>query len=648
MNVGSKVPFAYTDSFFVKTTFEGIEYKYLCYIDASQLGAISLLHTQETKAENGTEIIIPIKDKWEQQKFQGAIYKQLSYFNNFKYIGFDKPNNVITFEDEDCIISTNPPYGDLHIVLGNVAYPIDINVAGFDRWADGIQGCKVGLKFKIGELQPTLSRENIFWNDKIKNLVREKVERVRKTIRTELEKELALEKDYLRWYSNTVNRKTKKFPDQWNFSKIKTDAEYKLSDGTKLITRQLPNEWFAGLNVRKVTTYQGYSSRRRTIKKDPDYTASAASVHDLAENIPVYQLSGPLSARKCLFLFKTNPKGFIAVSHIGIEDLTDNKKKELKCYYDEATRWMSTLPSYDALIVPEGEFLVNSDIDIKEAYKALQKQRKLEGKFTAKKLRVSEAWTKKLDEIFEYGLYESKFEDHKTDLIVYGFQEDNDLLLKATAILTYSEKYGDKTVDLLNDDFIVLKISKNYTKQFEFMSNAFYIKDVLSMKTTLNESLADIITAHKFESKINQYSILDNFESINHEKTVQFKELKKFIQANTRNKRWHEIGLLSEITKLCEDNGIVNQEMIESFEEIEDYFHGAELLKYVKFDPEAIPSIRRYMALTKGDEETYNTKVEEDIIDICLPLNGKESTFVEKVESIKQVNEVKTLVEVEN
>ena len=292
---------------------------------------------------------------------------------------------------------------------------------------------------------------------------------------------------------------------------------------------------------------------------------------------------------------------------------------------------MAVLPSFEAITVPEGEFVNNSDVDTKEAYKALQKQRKLEGKFTSKKLRTNDVWSRNLNEVFEYGLYESKFEDHKEDMIIYGFQEDNDLLLKIAAILSYSTAYTQVGQDLLREDFTVLKVSKNYSKQFEFMPNAHHVKDILAMKTPLNDSLADIVTAHKFEEQIDQYSILNNFETINHEMTVKYKELKKFVLANTQNKKWHEIGLLKEITKLCEDNKIVNQEMIDTFQEVEEYFAGAELLKYVKYTPAAVPAIRRYMALTKGDDVTLNTQVNEDMVEVCIsPI----SVFVDKVQHI--------------
>jgi DNA topoisomerase VI subunit B len=83
--LGSKVPFAYTDSFFVKTVFEGTEYKYLCYIDETQLGAISLLEKKETTRQNGTEIIVPAKKQYDKSTFQHSIFAQLTYFKNFNF-----------------------------------------------------------------------------------------------------------------------------------------------------------------------------------------------------------------------------------------------------------------------------------------------------------------------------------------------------------------------------------------------------------------------------------------------------------------------------------------------------------------------------------------------------------------------------------
>lgn len=611
--LGSKVPFAYTDSFFVNTVSDNVQYKYLCYIDSTQLGAISLLDTKPINQENGTEIVIPVKNKWDKEKFQQAIYKQLSYFHNIKYIGFQAPQNKILFENEHCIIIEKAPYQDLHLVLGNVAYPIDPTVAGLDRWQDGTSNCYLGLKFAIGELQPTLSRESIFWNDAVKKKVHAKIALARKSIREEIEKDLTSEKDYAKWYASVVQQKTKSFPNQWNFSKIKANATFYPSDGgPSMVISNGQQEWFAGMNLRTVTPWNGYRARRSKInsKNNPEYSTSPASLNDII-NMPLYKIEGMLSARKSLWLFKNQTnKGFVVVNDIGIDHYDTALKKAQQPYYDQSVKWRSKLADFDAVVVPDTEFVTTSDDEYKEAYKKLVAQRKLEGKFTAKVLKKIETFTTKVEDNFDYSKFESKFEDHKNDLIIYGTQKESAQLKRVAAMLTFSTEYMNKTEQFTNVMF--LKVGQHYLKQFGQMSNAHHVTNVLKMQTPMNQQLADIMTAHKIEETLNMYKVLKDFDKVNKAMKAKFLIVSSFVTKNTENKRWHEIGLLKEIIALCEEKGVKNKEMDTNFEEIEKYFNGVELLKYVEFNKEAVPAIREYLTLKNKTIDAQEVKMEPE------------------------------------
>jgi hypothetical protein len=614
--LGSKVPFAYTDSFFVNTIFDGVQYKYLCFIDESQMGAISLLEKNTTSRENGTEIIIPVKNRHDKSRFQDAIYKQLSYFKNIKYIGFEAPMNKTLYEDEHCIIIERAPYADLHLVLGSVAYPIDTTVAGLDRWQDNTQGCYIGLKFAIGDLQPTISRENIFWNEGVKKKVHAKMAQARKSIRTQIEADLAGEKDYAKWYASVIQQKSKSFPSQWQFSRIKTSAIYTPADGAKpLDIKQGQAEWFAGMNLRTVTPYSGYRRRAKVNStKNPEYSTYGSTLNDIID-LPLYQVEGMLSARKSLFLFKTHPKGFVVVNDTGLDDLKDPEKKASKPYYEQAQKWRDGLKKFDDVVVPDNEFVTTSDDEYKEAYRKLVAQRKLEGKFTSKLLRPIETFSTKVDQNFDWGKFESKFEDHKNDLIIYGTQEEHTQLLRVAAMLTFTAKYMDKTNAFQN--LMVLKIGQHYLKQFGQMPNAHNVLDVLKMTTPLNKQLADIMSAHKHEEHIGPYKVLKDFDGVNKEMRNKYLVLHAFVLEHTQNKRWHELGLLQEIIALCDGAGVTNKEMDDAFEEIKQYLDGADLLKYVTFSPGAVPAIRDYLAIkgktidTQGVTEVKPKKKEE-------------------------------------
>ena len=609
--LGSKVPFAYTDSFFIKTVFDGTEYKYLCYIDETQLGAISTLETKPTTAENGTEIIIPVKNRWDKEKFQDAIERQLSYFKNIKYIGLKGPSDEVLFEDDTCIIKKDPPFTDVHIVLGQVAYPLDFNALGINKWHDNITNSGIGLKFKIGEIQPTLSRESLFWSESVKKKVHSKIAQARQSIRKEIEKDLATEKNYCTWYVNVQLQKTKKFPSQWTFSNVKTNAEYSPQDGSPALkSLNQTSRWFAGLNMKTVNKWQGYTSRRsKVISKTPEYTTSTTTVHHLHE-LPVYRFSGTLSARKTLFLFKTYPDGFIAVNDYGVDQFDDNDKKLYEPYYNQASKWAQALPDYDAIEVPEDQFTTTSDEDYKDAYRKILAQRKLEGKFTAKKLVRIESYSRDLSDAFSFKKYEGKFEEHKTGIVIYGTQDSDDLLIKAGAILTYIKRFTDIRDQLIN--VTILKVSQQNLKQFKLMNNAYEVTEVFKMKTALNVELGNIATAHMFEEKIHVFKVLKNFQNINSKMKENFDTVYNFISSNLKTKRWHRQDLMDEVVKLCKESDSLNTEIMEKVLEMEEYFNGAELLEYVEFSPNSEEFIKDFL-VSKGKAVDFPVGLPETV-----------------------------------
>lgn len=567
--LGSKVPFAYTDSFFVETVFDNMKYRYLCYIDETQLGAISLLGKEKVKRENGTEIIIPIKSQDDKDDFQEAIYKQLSYFHNIKYIGFEKPNNDVLYEDEYCIILKHAPISNAHIVLGKIAYEIDIDALKLTD-TEGIYSSGVGVKFPIGELQPTLSRESLFWSPAVKLKVEERLKKARKSIRVQLEQEIQGEKDWAKWYSLVSSGSTARFPNQWSFSKIKSQAVMVVGKDKFEIQSKLP-DWFAGHNIRKVTPFvAGYRARNRrgstTATVDPDYTATAPLASDL--KLPCYKLERNLSARTCLWLFTKHPEGFLAISETG-----EPEEKELRPYYKQANKWMETLTSYDDLPVPDDAPGTTADVR-NELYKEKVKLRKLEGKFTAKILKVSyNNMSTTLDNCFEYNMYESKYEDQKGNTIIYGFQEDHAKLCKVAAMLTLSEYHNARWED---KKLVFLKVSQALTKSFAQMGNAYYVDNVLDLKTPLNEALASIATAHRVKPFIHKYHMLHFFHDINVEMQSTYDSLHKFVEKNAVVRTWKSDELTKSLLSLCKDN--LNIEMEDNFKSIVDYFTGAELL----------------------------------------------------------------------
>lgn len=202
--IGSKSALAYTHTFFINTTFNKTHYKYIMSKQENGIPAGQLLHKEETDKLNGTEIVIPIKTKEELVLFKSECKKQLAYFENVYYEVSGINNSFKIYEGDTFRFNAiNTPFNELHICLGNVPYTID--------WTElGISVIKVplALKFNIGELIPTPSRESIEYTINSKKLILEKIEKLKAEVASIYNKQIHLEKgiDDLKTYCEAIKQ----------------------------------------------------------------------------------------------------------------------------------------------------------------------------------------------------------------------------------------------------------------------------------------------------------------------------------------------------------------------------------------------------------------------------------------------------------
>lgn len=179
--IGAKSGFAYTDTFFINTVHENVLYKYILY-KTEKVPQIQLLTHEEVDQRNSTQIRIYLKDN-DLSKFRNEIVTQLRYFDsvfvqdNLAENSYEKINNFST-----CIIkdfetfkystynSSNNNLSNLHICLGKVTYPIDFNLIGIPTIR-----YPFALKFDIGELEVTLSREELQYESKTITAIKNKI-----------------------------------------------------------------------------------------------------------------------------------------------------------------------------------------------------------------------------------------------------------------------------------------------------------------------------------------------------------------------------------------------------------------------------------------------------------------------------------------
>ena len=135
LGLGCKSAFAYGDNFVINSFVNGDITSYNAFIDPSQVGRISKLHSKKTKEKNGIEIEIPVN----QDDVDAFREKAINLFQNFEVkpeIEGQSIQDAIT--DGDVLIGSDDDSWKIIrdsssvAVMGNIPYPIDTYAMDFD------------------------------------------------------------------------------------------------------------------------------------------------------------------------------------------------------------------------------------------------------------------------------------------------------------------------------------------------------------------------------------------------------------------------------------------------------------------------------------------------------------------------------------
>lgn len=174
--LGSKSPFAVTDTFTVENTYDGITYHYLCF--KSESGLPSILKTGE-KAEgrpNGVKIMIPAAGN-KYVEYKRALTRQLivmepkPVINNIEDFEFVQAQKLVETE-YGFILANAQEFGlntkAVYARMGMVLYPLDVgqvNIAYNNRLYERLNNqATLILEFNIGDLEPLPSREGLTYD----------------------------------------------------------------------------------------------------------------------------------------------------------------------------------------------------------------------------------------------------------------------------------------------------------------------------------------------------------------------------------------------------------------------------------------------------------------------------------------------------
>ena len=164
--IGAKSAFSYADTFFVNTVSEGVLYKYMVS-KTNQNPEMTLLNSTPVNSPSGTEIRIYLKPNYaEFSTFLDKIKRQLLHFKNVvvKVSGeIDEDfasRKIFTEESFELTSKSSYYFNHAYALIGPVAYPIEYSIIGEESYR-----VPVGIKFGIGELDVTLSREELRYTE---------------------------------------------------------------------------------------------------------------------------------------------------------------------------------------------------------------------------------------------------------------------------------------------------------------------------------------------------------------------------------------------------------------------------------------------------------------------------------------------------
>lgn len=178
LGLGSKSPFCYTDNFTVVSRYNGEENTYLAFFDEKGIPSLTLAHSKATNQCNGVSIKIPVL----REDIASFVDAAANAFRWFPVRPIITGAEVNYKSIEPAFDSGSPDWfyikgeSDAYAIMGGIAYKIDTYQLSSESRCS-ISG--LVLKFKIGEIDFTPSREALRYCDMTKNAIEKKIEEIK-------------------------------------------------------------------------------------------------------------------------------------------------------------------------------------------------------------------------------------------------------------------------------------------------------------------------------------------------------------------------------------------------------------------------------------------------------------------------------------
>ena len=198
--LGSKTPFAITDSYTIRNFWNGTVYVYAAFKDAG-MPTVSLLGSEATTEANGLEISVDVSNSGNKSSFVKECAKQLAYFEV-------KPTivNMDDFEWHSVVdlsqgyhLKTRYYNQQITIVMGGIPYVASSDDL-YDKTRDLLRRTEVVLVAELGEVDIPPSRESLELTTKTLQFIEAKVAKIKDDYHTLFSESIKKSKNSLELY----------------------------------------------------------------------------------------------------------------------------------------------------------------------------------------------------------------------------------------------------------------------------------------------------------------------------------------------------------------------------------------------------------------------------------------------------------------
>ena len=606
--LGSKSPLSYTSYFYIITVSEGIKYQYILS-KGSKIPTLDLLDSTPTTDRNGTEIRIYLKDTYgDDYKFNTALSKQLCYFDNVYFDGWDIDNNYTIFEGTYFKYRNKNQYDKyMHIVLDKVVYPIDWKQLG--RTSVNIA---VAVKFKIGELLVTPNREQLRYTDEIIELLNDRINKTIEELTGIFNKQNKAFDSYFEWLNQKSNDPFITFTREngeidklhlYGLPELKKKVLYKGFEGIEYLSNV--NNLLSHI-YRFAGTISDHKLRKDKHQIDITHTLNkydyrsyisntsylSADKNWLVRNGYVFYPKIDFNSVRSLFIVTDYATTFGArYFNLGAGIKIYKLIKGIRDEVSSRSKVYRTLTEEEQL-----EYSIYK----RENNSSLQK--KLNGKTFVTSISQGTSYDWNLD---KYGINGSeRIPINKyTGMIIYGFKEDEVKLNKAFLLLRIARCNYFNQNDFLNSSIAkVIKISRQNEKYFKNKPNMYHVDNIYN-----NEIFRDAASSFKIELFFKNIekdtgqetiSYIKEIKNINNDIGEILDQLYLFYSSSiisTRRFNYTRESLKDDILKVANEYNLFNPEIELLFTKVNDWFKDVEIIRYVEINKKTLPYILKHL-----------------------------------------------------